>query len=196
MQKRKRGSKMECFKICMHLWSLTLQASQRWSTRMLGHHLEPALKAFPSFCHQGILKANSEYLLRMYNLLSGVRASQWVTGRRSLYIISLKKDKALRCVESPYSMVSWPEFGLVHNKKVNRYKRYGDLSNTWEPKVKTIFFYTKVCNHVAFRASHSLRYEVIVFKKNLVGKNWVKHTNQYMQTSTVLFFPLCFQFLA
>jgi len=76
--------------------------SQRWSTRTLGH------QAFASLCHHGILKANFEYLLRMYSLLSGVRPSYLVRGRHSLYIKNLEKDEASKCV------CHTPDYGLAH----------------------------------------------------------------------------------
>ena len=147
-------------------------------------------KPFHHSVTKGILKATLSFLVWEWDLRSGSEVG-------SLYIIiKLKKDEASKSVKSLYFngklTCIWTG---AQQKLVDRYKRYGDLSNTWEPKVKTIFFYAKACNHVAFRVSHSLRYEESVLKKNLVW-NWVKHTNRYMQTSTVLFLPLCFRFIA
>jgi hypothetical protein len=102
---------------------------------MLGHYPEPALKAFPSFCHQGILKANFEYLLRRNNLLSewDLRSGSEVG---TLYIIiNLEKNEASKSVKSLYFngklTCIWTG---AQQKLADRYKGYGDLSNTWEPK--------------------------------------------------------------
>lgn len=170
---RKRGSKMEWFKIRMHLWSWTLQASQRWSTRTLGHHQEPALKAFPSFCHQGILTTNFEYLLRMYNLVLvwDLRSGSEVS---TLYIIYKWRKRqgfkmcGIACFNGKLTCI-WTDAQL--HKEVSKAKRYGNSSNTSASKVKTIFL-CKSLQPCCFQGAilselWSIRFQ----EKKLVG-NW------------------------
>jgi hypothetical protein len=155
MQKRKRGSKMECFKnqdphapLKLNLASISEMVDKdagslsRTSAESLSIILSP----------KGFWSPTLSFLVWEWDFRSGSEVG-------TLYIkIKLEKDEASKSVKSLYFngklTCIWTG---AQQKLVDRYKRYGDLSNTWEPKVKTIFFYAKACNHVAFRASHSLR---------------------------------------
>ena len=148
-------------------------------------------KPFHHSVTKGILKATLSFLVWEWDLRSGSEVG-------TLYIIiKLEKDEASKSVKSLYFngklTCIWTG---AQQKLVDRYNRYGDLSNTWEPKVKTIYFSIQKPVIMLLSGHHTLwGNEVLVFKKNLVW-NWVKHTNRYMQTSTILFLPLCFQFVA